>query len=62
MGDVEKGDRGTASENKLDLEAILDGRTRSPVSMEDLKAFLRMERGSRLGELAGLDFLVAFNR
>ncbi|KAG8893129.1 hypothetical protein FRC01_013766, partial [Tulasnella sp. 417] len=62
MGDVEKGVRGTGSENKLDLEAILDGRTRSPVSMEDLKAFLRVERDNRLGELAALDFLVAFNR
>lgn len=62
MGDVEKGVRGTAAENKLDLEAILDGRTRSPVSLDDLKAFLRVERAGRLGELAALDFLVAFNR
>ncbi|KIO16955.1 hypothetical protein M407DRAFT_230108 [Tulasnella calospora MUT 4182] len=62
MGDVEKGVRGSAVENKLDLEAILDGRTRSPVSLDDLKAFLRVERAGRLGELAALDFLVAFNR
>lgn len=63
MGDVEKGARGTSTENKLDLEAILDGRTRSPVSLGDLKAFLRTTRSrEQLGELAALDFLIAFNR
>lgn len=63
MGDVEKGVRGTSTENKLDLEAILEGRTRSPVSLGDLKAFLRTaRRREQLGELAALDFLIAFNR
>ncbi|KAG8904483.1 hypothetical protein FRB99_001659 [Tulasnella sp. 403] len=53
--DVESG---SSSRSRLVVETILTGQTRSPITLDDLRAFLRSS--NRSPELTALDFLTVF--
>lgn len=46
----------------IPLDAILAGRTRSPIRVEDLRAFLRSDEQESPVALRALEFLLTYNR
>lgn len=46
----------------IPLDAIVAGRTRSPIRVEDLRAFLRAEEQESPVALRALEFLLTYNR
>ncbi|KAL5632687.1 hypothetical protein ACGC1H_005589 [Rhizoctonia solani] len=46
----------------ISLDAILAGRTKSPIRVEDLRAFLRSDEHVTVVSIRALEFLLAYNR
>ncbi|CAE6442746.1 unnamed protein product [Rhizoctonia solani] len=49
-------------DSPISLDAILAGRTKSPIRVEDLRAFLRSDEHDTVVSFRALEFLLAYNR
>lgn len=49
-------------DSPVPLDAILAGRTKSPIRVEDLRAFLRNDEHTNMPSSRALEFLLTYNR